>query len=198
MGRVARRTQQEADATRRALLKAGRALFAREGFDAVSADAIAAEAGVTRGALHHHFEGKPGLFRAVLEETMAEVASRLVAATEGAHDPLDALERGLLAFLETVPKPTYLRILLVDGPAVLGWHEWRAIDLRHGLGLVRGALQAAAHAGRLRVSDVEATSHILAGALVDAAMLIAAHPRDRRLRADVAQTISALLRGLSR
>jgi len=191
-----RRTREQAERTRLDLVRAARKLFERRGFDAVSAEEVAAAAGVTRGALYHHFDGKEGVFAAVVEDAMIDAKGRLAAAAATARGPGEALERGMGAFLAMCAEPSYRRVLLVDGPAVLGWHAWRALDLRHGLGLLRQGLAAAAAAPRGSALDVEAASHLLAGALIDGAMLIGGAPRDGALRRRVEATLRRLVRGL--
>jgi AcrR family transcriptional regulator len=192
------RTQSERSiATRQALLQAARRLFEQRGFDAVAAEEIVAEARVTRGALYHHFEdGKPGLFREVVRTLMAEVHARLTAEGQRARTPLEALELGMNAFLQTCTEPGYRRILLLDGPAVLGWYEWRSLDLEYGLGLLRRALEAAVATGQVEVADVEMTTHLLAGALVDAALLLGQARDQRALRRRLKATLLRLLHGL--
>src|SRR6185503_17372173 len=115
------RTQAERRAaTRAALVAAGRDLFGARGYDAVSSEEIVAAAGVTRGALYHHFDGKAGLFAAAAQ------------------------------FLDLSLDPSLQRITLLDGPAVLGWERWHEVEQQHGLGLIEAALNAAAVAGQLR------------------------------------------------
>ena len=195
---MSRRSQAErSETTRRALLRAARGLFERRGFDGVAAEQIVAAARVTRGALYHHFEnGKVGLFRALVRELMQEIHGRLTVAGRRAASPYQALELGVGAFLEVCTEPGYRRIVLVDGPAVLGWHVWRSMDLEYGLGLLRRALEAAAAAGQIQVDDVETTSHLLAGALVDGALLLAQAPGQGVQRRRVRVALLRLLRGL--
>ena len=192
------RTQVErSTATRQALLDAARRLFEQRGFDAVSAEEIVSEASVTRGALYHHFEdGKPGLFREVVREVMEEVHARLTAEGRRATTPLEALELGMNAFLRICTEPGYRRVLLLDGPAVLGWYQWRSLDLEYGLGLLRRALEAAVGSGQIEVADVEMTTHLLAGALVDAALLLGQARDQRALRRRLKATLLRLLYGL--
>jgi len=194
------RTQAErSEATRRALLDSGRRLFERRGFDAVTAEEIVTEARVTRGALYHHFaHGKPDLFREVVREVMQEVHGRLAAAGRRARTPLEALKLGVGAFLEVCTEPGHRRVLLVDGPAVLGWHAWRAMDLEYGLGLLRRALEAAARARQIRLEDLETTTHLLAGALVDGALLLGQAPGEPARRRRIETTLLRLLAGLER
>jgi AcrR family transcriptional regulator len=189
---------EQAARTRALLVRVGRRLFERKGFDGISAEEIVAAAKVTRGALYHHFEGgKDGLFRAVVADVMREVHDRLAAAAAGATSPLEAVERGVRAFLEACEKPAYQRVLFLDGPAVLGWHEWRALDLQFGLGLLRRGLEAAAKAGEIDAPDVETATHLLAGALIDGAMLLGRQPDNAAARSAVQETMMRLLRGLA-
>ncbi|HET9158771.1 MAG TPA: helix-turn-helix domain-containing protein [Myxococcaceae bacterium] len=192
------RQAERSEATRRQMLAAARRLFERRGFDGVAAEEVVALARVTRGALYHHFEdGKVGLFRAVVEELMEEVHDRLAMEGRRGRTPLEALELGLEAFLRTTAEPGVRRILLVDGPAVLGWLAWRELDLQYGMGLLRGALQAASATGQLDVADVETTTHLLAGALVDAALRLGQAPEDRSLRRRTKAALFRLLHGLA-
>src|SRR6202011_3568436 len=113
------------------------------GFEAVSAEELVAKADVTRGALYHHYDGKEGLFAAVVEAVMRELHGELVSETAGLADPLAALERGFSVFLKACSEPSVQKILLIDAPAVLGWQRWREMDAKYGLGLVKQALSAA-------------------------------------------------------
>src|SRR5262245_28177296 len=114
----------QAKETRHRLEQVARKLFAQRGFAEVSAEEIVASADVTRGALYHHYDGKEGLFEAVVDTLMREVHAKLAKAAAGAGDPLQAIERGIGAFLKVCSEPIAKRILLVDGPAVLGWPQW--------------------------------------------------------------------------
>src|SRR4051794_27900843 len=125
----AKRTQAERrTATRRALLDAGRALFAQHGFAGTPREDIVTRAGVTRGALHHHFGRKEDLFRAVFEELEAELGERIMIAAVAGADPLAQLRLGCQAFLDAALDPAFQRIVLLDAPAVLGWEAWREAD----------------------------------------------------------------------
>ena len=173
-------------------------MFAQRGFDEVSAEEIVAASGVTRGALYHHFDGKKGLFRQVLTAAMRDVRERIIQAARQARDPMSALEEGARAFLRQCADPANQRVLVVDGPAVLGWHAWRSLDLEHGVGLLREGLRRAAASQQFVLSDIDTASHLVAGALIDGAMLIASAPDDRTTRRRVEQAALGLLRGLFR
>ncbi|WP_280347290.1 TetR/AcrR family transcriptional regulator [Nocardia neocaledoniensis] len=193
-----RRTQAERSAsTRTAVIRAGRELFGRHGYGAVSTIAVAEAAGVSRGALYHQFGEKRDLFEAVfedLERDLVEVIAAAVAAAR-APDPIASLIVGCLAWLEASTAPDVRRIALLDAPAVLGWSRWREIELRHTIGLVENALAGAIAAGRVRRQPVRPLALILVGALDEAAQFLAAtdEPADTAAaRAVIEQVISGL------
>src|SRR5215475_3846175 len=113
------------------ILAAARKLFASAGFDATSIDGIAARAGVAKGAVYHHFASKEEIFTRVLVDVQAEIAALPVpAATRAMGDPLDMIAAETLRYLLAATEPSRKRILLIDGPAVIGWRKWREIDDR--------------------------------------------------------------------
>ncbi|MHA6619826.1 TetR/AcrR family transcriptional regulator [Pseudonocardia sp. DLS-67] len=187
---------ERADETRRELLRVARELFADRGYGAVGTEEIVARAGLTRGALYHHFQGKRDLFRAVHEqleeELVAEIASRLGDVTD-AEALLDA---GVRAFLDSCTDPRRARVTLVDAPTVLGWAEWREIDERHGLGLVTAALNGAMDAGAIARQDARPLAHLVIGALGEAALLIANAEDPAAMRGQVEPALLALVGGL--
>lgn len=196
-----KRTQAErSEATRRALIEAARPLFAERGYAGVGAEEIVRDAGLTRGALYHHFEGKRGLFEAVYEALEAELAQRIAesALSGGATDPLAAMRAGAEMFLQACTEPDVQRIVLLDGPAVLGWDRWREIAAEHGLGLIEATLQAAIEAGTIAPQPVRPLAHVLMGALDEAAMLVARADDPELTRVEVGRTLDLLLGGLSR
>jgi AcrR family transcriptional regulator len=184
------------EATRAALIAAGRALFAERGYAGVGTEEVVRRAGVTRGALYHHFRDKRDLFRAVYEETELEIVAAIGARMEGVSDPMELLVTGVRAFLDACSDPVMMRIGLRDAPAVLGWEEWREIGNRHGLGLVTGGLRAAMEADRIVRADVRTLAHLLLSALAEASLLIASADDARAAREEVERTLLALLDGL--
>jgi AcrR family transcriptional regulator len=164
---------EQAGATKEKLERVAKRLFAARGFADVSAEEIVARAGVTRGALYHHYGGKAGLFEAVLDSVMRELHARLL--KEGARltDPVLALEHGVDVFLRACSEPATQRILLIDGPAVLGWTAWREMDGRYGLGLLKRGIKRGVASGRLRRLDSDMLAHVLLGAMTEAAMVVA-------------------------
>ena len=189
-----RRSQAErTSATRRALLDAARAAFAEHGFTGTGREQVAAAAGVTRGALYHHFGTKEGLFRAVVEELESGLAEQVAAAAGQGSDPVDELRRGCLAFLDACLEPAVRRIVLLEAPVVLGWDAWREIDARYGLALVRAGLAGALDQVGLDPAAVDPLAHLLLGALNEAALLVATADDPVRAREEVGRTVVLVL-----
>lgn len=182
--------------TRRALVAHARRLFADAGYGAVGLAEIVAAAGVTKGALYHQFAGKEELFAAVLEQVQGEVADAVARAAAAETGGWEQLTAGCHAFLTAGTDPRIARIMLMDGPAVLGWARWREIDEGASARLLAGALTALADAGELPARPVEPLTRLLSGAMNEAAMWLArpdAGPGDL----DAAQVaLSDLLDGL--
>jgi AcrR family transcriptional regulator len=185
------------EATVAALIAVARELFAERGYAGVGTEEIVKRAGVTRGALYHHFRGgKEELFRAVLVEISAETMQRVIAEASKTEDPFEELVLGSEAFLDASMTREVQRIMLVDGPSVLGWDVWRAIDTDHGLGLLEAAVQNAMDAGRLAPGSATAVAHVLSGALDEAAMVVARADDPAAARAEMGLTVRRLLEGL--
>ena len=192
-----KRTQAErTEATRAALIAAARGLFAEHGYSAVATEEIVQAAGVTRGALYHHFAGKRDLLRAVYEQIEAELAERLAQAVAPGAGSLETLAKGADLFLDACLEPEVQRIVLHDAPAVLGWEEWREIGARYGLGLIEALLKAGMDAGEIRRQPVAPLSHALLGALDEVAMLVARAPDPVAARAEAGVTVGGLLGAL--
>jgi AcrR family transcriptional regulator len=196
-----KRTQAErSEATRGALITAARSLFAERGYADVATEEIVRAAGVTRGALYHHFDGKRELFEAVYVQIEGELAERIAsgALEANAASPLEAMRAGSKMFLTACTEPDVQRIVLLDGPSVLGWDRWREIAAEHGLGLIEVSLQAAIDAGGISPQPVRPLAHVLMGALDEAAMLVARADDAEAMRDEVGRTLDTLLDGLSR
>jgi AcrR family transcriptional regulator len=190
-----RRTQaQRAESTRGALIAAARRLFTERGYDGVGTEEIVRAAGVTRGALYHHFGGKRQLLDAAYEQLEAESTERVARVVLGSEleSPLEAMGAGIEAFLDECAKPELRQIALHDAPAVLGWDRWREIGAANGLGLIEASLAAAIEAGEIRPLPVKPMAHLLLGALDEAAMLVA-RSESPDSRAEVTTVLLALL-----
>jgi AcrR family transcriptional regulator len=194
---VPRTKAAQREATTAALIRAGRELFAQRGYAGVGTEEIVQRAGVTRGALYHHFPGgKEDLFRSVLIELSAETARRVRDSVQAARDPWDALVRGIDAFLDACATPEVQRIMLIDGPSVLGWDVWRAIDADYSHGLVKGALDRVAEGGGLLPQPTDALAQVLLGALHEAAMVVARADDLQAARAEMGTMVRRLLEGV--
>jgi AcrR family transcriptional regulator len=175
-------------------MKSARRLFTEKGYDAVGTEEIVRAAGVTRGALYHHFGGKAELLEAVYERLEAESTERVARVVLGSEleSPLEAMRAGIEAFLDECAKRDFQRIALHDAPAVLGWDRWREISAANGLGLIEASLSAGIEAGEVRPMPVKPMAHVLLGALDEAAMLVA-RSRDGARRTEVTAVLLALL-----
>lgn len=191
------RTQsQRTEATRAALIAAARTLFAQRGYAGVATEQIVREAGVTRGALYHHFDGKSELLAAVYEQIEEEIAARLGESVAPGAGALETLEAGAQLFLDQCLEREVQQIVLLDAPAVLGWERWREIGARYGLGLIAALLHAGIEAGEIRRQPVDPLAHALLGALDEIAMLVARAGDPAAVRAQASETLAGLLEGL--
>jgi AcrR family transcriptional regulator len=188
------RAQQVAQ-TRESLVHAGRELFGQKGFRQTSVEDLARAARVTTGALYHHFPTKTALFEAVFVHAHTELMAASMAAAQEATDDLDGLARGFEAFLDAVLESDLQRILILDGPAVLGPARFTELDERYAFAVIVAALRAATEAGALRVDDPETVTRLLLGALTRGAMLIANSQDPIGTRHAVAQSMRTLLAG---
>jgi len=190
------RTQAERlAATRAALLKAARTIFAEQGYHAAATEEIVRRAKVTRGALYHHFEDKRALFDAVASDVAREIAKRIDEATS-MDDPLRALIEGTGAFLDACLDPAVRRIYLIDAPAVLGWHRWREIDAPHGVRSLREGVTAMLDAHPVDGLAVEPTTFLLAGAFNEAALWVAEARDEKAARREMDRALAALIERL--
>ncbi len=154
---------------------------------------------MTRGALYHQFADKADLFAAVLEEVESEIAERVADAVAGV-DPEDTaglLLAGADAWLDASSEPDLQRIVLLDGPSVLGWERWREICLRHTVGLIAALLQDGVDRGALPAHPVQALTHVLVGAVDEAALYIARADDRSAARADMDVVLRRLTLGLT-
>jgi AcrR family transcriptional regulator len=192
-----RRTSEQADETRAQLIQAGRALFGDVGFAATKATDIAQRAGVTRGALLHHFVDKEGLFTAVLEALEEEVATHVFAGAAKGSTPLEWLHLGFGTFLNECVRPDVTQIMLIDGPSVLGWDTWHEIDSRYGYRPLLDIIRAAVAAGQMDTDDPESLAYLLLGALTEAGTVIGRSDEPEKTRRRMAKSLDRLIDGLS-
>ncbi len=186
------------DLTHDLLIRVARELFTERGYAESATEEVVKRAGVTRGALYHHFRDKRHLFVAVFKDVERDLTAQLVAAASKEPDAWSQLRAGRQAFLDAMLEPAVQRIVLIDGPAVLGWDGWRQIDANYGLGLFVEGLRAATQQGFLERQPVEPLAQVLVGAIREAALVIARAERPSNARREVGATIDKLFEGLRR
>ncbi|MGX7681756.1 TetR/AcrR family transcriptional regulator [Jatrophihabitans sp. DSM 45814] len=187
---------ERAEATREALIVAARILFVEKGYYNTGTEEIVAAAGVgTRGALYHHFADKRALFRAVFERVEHDLVGA-AGKTKPAADAYGRLRDGLLGFLDASLTPEVQRVLLIDGPAVLGWQDWRQLEEQYGLGSIQGLLDLAIAEGTIAAQPTGALAHILLAAIDEAALYIANAKQPKKARDEAVQVVKRLLTGL--
>ncbi len=195
-----RLTQAErTEATTAALIDAARALFAENGYEATSLDAVAARAQVTKGAVYHHFDGKRGLFEAVFTGEVERMAVPLAEAYQRAYarkkDPWDAFGAGCRAFLDECLDPGVQRIVLLDAFFALGWEEMRRLEAPL-LDMMEAAIARAVDAGRIAKRTPGPLAHFLFGAICEAAMIVARSTDQKAAHRQAAAELARVLDGL--
>jgi AcrR family transcriptional regulator len=193
---VTSRKAEQSDATRSTLLSVARELFTDHGYAATSTTEIAERAGVTRGALYHHFAAKDDLFRAVFEQLETEIAEHVAREALTGADAFEQLRLGSRAFLDACLDPAVQRVVLLEGPGVLGWETWQEIEERYGYGLVAAGVEAVIAAGLVEAQPVGPLAHVLFGALSQAGLMVARAEDPAAARADMEAAMDRLLDGL--
>ena len=183
------------EATRGRLIATARRLFAHQGFAATSTEQILDEAEVSRGALYHHFSSKTDLFQAAFEAVEDEVTAAVLetATATGETDPIRILELGFDAFLDQCVNPEVQRIVMLDGPTVLGWDTWHELDERYAFGTLKAVLSVAAQMGRIDEAAVDPLSHLLLGAIMQAGMVVARADDPATAKQSMADSFALLL-----
>jgi AcrR family transcriptional regulator len=186
-------------ATRGQLVGVATGLFAEHGYDGTSIEAVLSAAGVSRGALYHHFAGKEALFEAVVVDVSSRVTTELTEAVSGCTDPVDAMRTAALAWIDLAAgDPVVQRVVLVDAPSVLGWERWRTIDDGRTLGAMRMMLQAVSDSGRLASELVVPFAHMILAALDEITLVIARAADPAAAVAEGRAAVEEMLRRLLR
>lgn len=188
-----RKRNEQADATCAILIATARRLFALRGYPDVSVDEIVQAAGVTKGALYHHFQDKRELFYGVVEQIQQSIQERLVAAASRPGDGISRLRAACHTYLDACTEGEVGRIVVLDSPAVLGWEAWCTLNREYGLGFFVDRL------GAIRSDDpaIESTAQMLMGALNVAGRVIAQSDDRSVARRQVGTTIDRLLAGIT-
>lgn len=187
-----RSNRDRTEKTRAALMQAARALFVDKGYADTSTPEIVAAAGITRGALYHHFEDKRALFRAVVTDEALAVASAIERETSDGLQPLDALLKGSVAYLDAMRVPGRTRLLLIEGPSVLGLAEMKKLDDENAARTLRDGLGAAINARGLPLA---ALADLLSAAFDRAALAIDGGEDAKAYRAAIAALIRRTVAG---
>ena len=183
--------------TRLALISAARELFGRQGFASTSVEEVADAAGVTTGALYHHFPTKAALFESVFIDLHSELFQRAAKAASTAPTAKAAVVEGFEAFLDAVLAPDVQRIVITDAPAVLGVSRFTELDEEYAFAAIADGLRRANSNGELQVDDAETAARLLLGALARGAMVIATSKDPIAARAAVAAGLRSLVNGLA-
>lgn len=186
----------QSEATRHELMDAARDLFTERGYADTPLEEVVQRAGVTRGALYHHFKDKEDLFRAVHNQVAQSVLDSINEAVGRAANPWEGLLFGCRAFLDSCLDPTVQRIMLVDSGAVLGHEHMHGEDENHDLVLIRKGLEGAMEAGLMPRRPAEPLAHLLLGAMHQAAIFIATAPDQPAAREAMGQAVDGLLESL--
>lgn len=182
--------------TQIALVAAARELFYERGYAAVGTEEIAAKAGVTRGALYHHFEGKAALFEAAFEAVDTDFLMLLVGCMNEVSDPFQKLVVGTRVFFDACLDAKLIRLALLDAPTVLGWSKWREIELKHGLGVIIEVLNAGMATGRFRARPVKPLGHMYFATLIELGMYLGNATDQAAARVEVECLLLAMLESI--
>lgn len=187
------------DETRRALVEAARRLFAAKGYHNVGIREFAAEAGVTRGALYHHFEGKEDLFVAVMEHIQEGLKTNAAErhSAPSRPDRWTQLRQDLQFALDEMMEPEIVQILLIDAPSVLGWKRWREHRQRFGLAAIRKAIEGSVADGLIAAQPAQELAHLISSSFNEATILIAYAEDAGAVRASAGDALDGLLAGLA-
>lgn len=186
----------QGEATLRHLIQTARDMFSRDGYGNVSTTEIVKVAGVTRGALYHHFDSKDALFRAVLEDVQADIGAQIMQAADAEADDWQKLLKGCEAFFRASLDPAFQQVVMLDAPGVLGREVWREIDDEATTQLLLEQLDDLAAQGIIQVESTRILAHMLAGAMNEAVLFIAGEASQEEALGAVMRTLTMLLETL--
>jgi AcrR family transcriptional regulator len=192
------RREEYTEATRQALLSAGRDIFASEGYQAAGIEAISRAARVTRGAFYHHFEDKKALFDAVVVALQAETTARIEARSRVQRKIWDRLNVGIDAYLDACLEPAYGRIVIQEAPAVLGNKRYREIEEAYPMALLTASLKALKRDGELDFEDIDLLSRMVDAMICKLALMLPEADHPKKLRERGQKLIGSLLGGFRR
>lgn len=191
--------KEQSHATIQRLLKVAMDEFSEKGYGKASTEKIVMEADMTRGALYHHFKDKKGLFFEVFREAQLEIGRRIEKYADAENDLWGALIAGCNAFLKACSDPKLQQIVVIDAPSVLDWNTYREVDSTmqsSGLSLLRECLQDLIDQKMIQPLPLEALTHLISGAMDEAALWIAQSENPQEALVDAQRTLEIVLNGL--
>ena len=190
------RKAQQSESTRAELIAVARKMFAERGYADTPTEELVQAAGMTRGALYHHFKDKKALFHAVFEAVEIDLITRTGAAMDPTTDAWTNLQRGISAFLDACLEPDVQQIGLIDAPSVLGYEAWKEVEEKYGLAAVSAGLAASMAQGYIAQQALTPLAHLLLAALNEAGLMIARAPNRAAAREEVGAALLRVLEGL--
>lgn len=195
---IMKRNKAETAETIRKLIDVARVHFTEHGYADVTLESLVHEANLTRGAVYHHFRNKKELFRIVLEDVQREVAERIEQAASTSEDLWQQLYLGCRAFVMAAVEERNRRIMLIDGPAILGWDVWREMDRSHSMRLLRGQLEIMQDHGYFQAVPLDAMTHFISGGLNETALWLANESSRPDALDESMKVLGVFLEGLKR
>lgn len=190
-----RKSKAETTETIRKLIDIARIHFTEYGYVNAALESIVHEANLTRGAVYHHFRSKMDLFRSVLEDVQREIAERVEQEASKHEDSWQQLYFGCRAFMIAAVEERNRRIMLIDGPAILGWETWREMDKNHSMRLLRAQLDTMQKQGDFQVIPLDALTHFISGGLNEMALWLATPSAQPKTLDETMQVLTAFLDG---
>jgi len=187
------RREEYTEATRQALLAAGRDIFAHEGYQAAGIEAISRAARVTRGAFYHHFDDKKALFDAVVVSMQAEAVARVNERSRGQRKIWSRLFIGIDAYLDVCCEPAYRRVVIQEAPAVLGSKRSQEIDEAYPMALLMASMKALKRDGELVFEDIDLLARMVDAMICKVGLMLADADDQTALKARCHDIIAALL-----
>jgi AcrR family transcriptional regulator len=187
------RREEYTEATRQALLSAGREIFAREGYQAAAIEAISRAARVTRGAFYHHFEDKKALFDAVVVTLQTETTAKIEEKGRSQRKIWDRMNVGIDAYLDACLEPAYGRIVIQEAPAVLGNKRFQEIEEAYPMALLAASLKALKRDGELDFEDIDLLTRMVDALICKIALMLPEADDPKKLRERGQKIIRSLL-----
>lgn len=193
-----RRNKAATEETIHKLIDVARTHFTNYGYADTALESIVHEANLTRGAVYHHFRSKKELFRIVLDDVQREVAERVEHEASASEDVWQQLYLGCRGFVMAAVEERNRRIMLIDGPAILGWEVWREMDKNHSMRLLREQLGIMQERGYFRMVPLDAMTHFISGGLNETALWLANESMQPNALDETMKVLAVLLDGLKK